>query len=84
MCRCLVQVKVLLLGSGESGKSTFLKQMVIIHGRGEFTADEVREYRQYIYQNCIQAMRVLIDARQKLGFGWSDPSLHEPSQKILS
>lgn len=45
-----LQVKILLLGSGESGKSTFIKQMVIIHGKGEFTADEVRAYRQQIYQ----------------------------------
>uniref|UniRef100_A0A914DQD3 Uncharacterized protein n=1 Tax=Acrobeloides nanus TaxID=290746 RepID=A0A914DQD3_9BILA len=44
------QVKILLLGSGESGKSTFIKQMVIIHGPGEFTADEVRSYRAQIYQ----------------------------------
>uniref|UniRef100_A0A0N5ABH4 Guanine nucleotide-binding protein G(Q) subunit alpha n=1 Tax=Syphacia muris TaxID=451379 RepID=A0A0N5ABH4_9BILA len=57
------QVKILLLGSGESGKSTFIKQMVIIHGKGEFTADE----------NVISAMRVLLDARQKLGFSWQDP-----------
>ncbi|VDD88913.1 unnamed protein product [Enterobius vermicularis] len=67
------QVKILLLGSGESGKSTFIKQMVIIHGKGEFTADEVRAYRQQIYQNVISAMRVLLDARQKLGFAWEDP-----------
>jgi len=47
-----VQVKVLLLGSGESGKSTFLKQMVIIHGRGEFTSEETRQFR------CAEACRV--------------------------
>ncbi|GMT07825.1 hypothetical protein PENTCL1PPCAC_29999, partial [Pristionchus entomophagus] len=64
------QVKVLLLGAGESGKSTFIKQMVIIHGKGEFTADEVRAYRQQIYQNVISAMRVLLDARAKLKIEW--------------
>ncbi|KIH68278.1 hypothetical protein ANCDUO_01386 [Ancylostoma duodenale] len=49
------QVKILLLGSGESGKSTFIKQMNIIHGAGEFTADEVRAYRQQIYQVSISS-----------------------------
>ncbi|EPB68763.1 hypothetical protein ANCCEY_12145 [Ancylostoma ceylanicum] len=52
------QVKILLLGSGESGKSTFIKQMNIIHGAGEFTADEVRAYRQQIYQ-CAEVHRIL-------------------------
>jgi predicted kinase len=60
-------VKVLLLGSAESGKSTFVKQMNIIHGRGEFTEEETINYRLIIYKNCVMAMRVLIEARQKLG-----------------
>ncbi|CAD6197298.1 unnamed protein product [Caenorhabditis auriculariae] len=77
------QIKLLLLGSGESGKSTFVKQMQIIHGAGEFTADEVRAYRQQIYQNVISAMRVLLDARQKLNIKWENPEKAHNVNKIL-
>ncbi|RUS76341.1 hypothetical protein EGW08_015903 [Elysia chlorotica] len=66
-------VRVLLLGAGESGKSTFLKQMRIIHGQ-EFDDDQVREYRTVIYNNILKGMRVLIDARQKLSIPWEDES----------
>ena len=59
------QVKLLLLGAGESGKSTFLKQMKIIHGV-VFEADQIKEYRQIIFQNMIRGMRVLVDASRKL------------------
>jgi len=37
-------VRILLLGSGESGKSTFLKQMRIING-GDFVEQELRVRR---------------------------------------
>jgi guanine nucleotide-binding protein subunit alpha-12 len=47
------QVKLLLLGAGESGKSTFLKQMRIIHGI-KFEPELVREYQHVIYQNIIK------------------------------
>lgn len=47
------QVKLLLLGAGESGKSTFLKQMKIIHGM-KFESELIREYQQIIYQNIIK------------------------------
>ena len=47
------QVKLLLLGAGESGKSTFLKQMKIIHGV-VFEEDQITEYRQIIYSNMIR------------------------------
>ncbi|KAJ3621542.1 hypothetical protein MTP99_003663 [Tenebrio molitor] len=67
------QVKLLLLGAGESGKSTFLKQMKIIHGI-KFESELVMEYQQIIYQNVIKGMRVLVDARDKLGIPWGDPS----------
>ncbi|KAM9725673.1 guanine nucleotide-binding protein subunit alpha-12 isoform 1-T1 [Dama dama] len=73
-------VKILLLGAGESGKSTFLKQMRIIHGR-EFDQKALLEFRDTIFDNilkvraprphtCAQGARVLVDARDKLGIPW--------------
>lgn len=43
------QVKLLLLGAGESGKSTFLKQMKIIHGV-KFENEQLNEYKKLIFQ----------------------------------
>jgi len=65
-------VKVLLLGAGESGKSTFLKQMRIIHGAGYKEADQM-EYKGIIYQNIVKGMKVLIDAKSKLDIPWEKP-----------
>jgi guanine nucleotide-binding protein subunit alpha-12 len=66
-------VKLLLLGAGESGKSTFLKQMRIIHGI-KFEPDLMREYQNVIYQNVVKGMQVLVDAREKLSIPWEHPS----------
>lgn len=66
-------MKLLLLGAGESGKSTFLKQMRIIHGV-KFEPDLLKEYQQIIYQNVIRGLQVLIDAREKLDITWEDPA----------
>ncbi|XP_039482350.1 guanine nucleotide-binding protein subunit alpha homolog [Drosophila santomea] len=63
------QVKLLLLGAGESGKSTFLKQMRIIHGVN-FDYELLLEYQSVIYQNVIRGMQVLLDAREKLNIAW--------------
>jgi hypothetical protein len=48
-------IKLLLLGAGESGKSTVLKQMKIIHDNG-FSDDDLLSKRNLIYGNAIQAM----------------------------
>ncbi|KAJ3643055.1 hypothetical protein Zmor_025793 [Zophobas morio] len=76
------QVKLLLLGAGESGKSTFLKQMRIIHGI-KFESELVMEYQQIIYQNVIRGMRVLVDARDKLGIPWGDQSNASLGKEML-
>ena len=53
-------IKILLLGSGECGKSTFLKQMKILHGKG-FNSDEIFKFKVLIYDNIFESIHTLID-----------------------
>lgn len=59
------EVKLLLLGAGESGKSTVLKQMKVLHQNG-FTHQERKQYTQVIWADSLQSMRVLIVQARKL------------------
>jgi guanine nucleotide-binding protein G(i) subunit alpha len=52
-------VKLLLLGPGNSGKSTILKQMKLINGGG-FTKTELENFKKVIYTNLIQGMKELL------------------------
>lgn len=47
-------------GAGESGKSTIIKQMRIIHSRG-FPEEERHQTRAIIYSNIVIAFKVLLD-----------------------
>ena len=67
------ECKILLLGSGESGKSTIVKQMKIIHQNG-FTADERNAYRQTIYKNLLDSAHHLITAMRKFGMDCEGPA----------
>ncbi|XP_023213905.1 guanine nucleotide-binding protein subunit alpha homolog [Centruroides sculpturatus] len=77
------QIKLLLLGAGESGKSTFLKQMRIIHGH-YFDVDCLNEYRFIIYQNIVKGMKVLVDARQKLHIEWGNADNSRYGRHLMS
>ncbi|MBN3277960.1 GNA13 protein, partial [Polyodon spathula] len=76
-------VKILLLGAGESGKSTFLKQMRIIHGQ-DFDLKAKEDFRATIYSNIIKGIRVLVDAREKLHIPWGDPSNQTHGEKMMA
>ncbi|XP_056627195.1 guanine nucleotide-binding protein subunit alpha-13a [Triplophysa dalaica] len=76
-------VKILLLGAGESGKSTFLKQMRIIHGQ-DFDQRAKEEFRATIYSNVIKGVRVLVDAREKLHIPWGDPDNQFHGETIMA
>jgi len=61
------EVKLLLLGAGESGKSTISKQMKIIHLKG-FTQDELISYKPIIHVNILESIKALVIASQKFGY----------------
>ena len=52
-------LKLLLLGAGESGKSTFVKQMKIIHGVG-YSIDELKNFTSIIHGNLLTSMLEVI------------------------
>ena len=55
------QAKVLLLGAGESGKSTILKQIKIIHQNG-FTESEKLVYKPFVFQNICESVQCIVNA----------------------
>ncbi|XP_032425264.1 guanine nucleotide-binding protein subunit alpha-11-like [Xiphophorus hellerii] len=65
------EVKLLLLGTGESGKSTFVKQMRIIHGSG-YDESERKGFTKLVCQNIITAIQALIDAMGTLNIDFAD------------
>ena len=71
-------VKLLLLGAGESGKSTFVKQMKIIHGNG-YCIDELKNFVSIIHANLLTSMIEVIKAMNKLNI-----ALHNPSNKACA
>ncbi|OAP65052.1 hypothetical protein AYL99_01024 [Fonsecaea erecta] len=64
-------VKILLLGAGESGKSTIIKQMRIIHSSG-FQDDERVQVKAVIFSNVVVAFRVLYEIMQDEGIEFAD------------
>jgi GTPase SAR1 family protein len=66
-------VKLLFLGTGESGKSTLLKQMAIIHGQG-FNVKDRDDYKAQVRTNLLQNIRLLIQNAPKIAQETKDPS----------
>lgn len=67
------EIKMLLLGAGESGKSTVLKQMKLIH-HGGYNEAERESYKEIIYSNTIQSMRAILDALPHLDIQLQPPN----------
>ncbi|GFY68990.1 guanine nucleotide-binding protein G(q) subunit alpha [Trichonephila inaurata madagascariensis] len=75
------ELKLLLLGTGESGKSTFIKQMRIIHGSG-YVDEDKRSFTKLVYQNMFMAMQSMIKAMETLEIEYKDPANHKNAEII--
>ncbi|KAG1151564.1 hypothetical protein G6F37_001440 [Rhizopus arrhizus] len=65
------EVKLLLLGAGESGKSTILKQMKLIH-EGGFKDEEREAHKEVIFSNILQSILVILESMCNLGIDLGD------------
>ncbi|XP_066845194.1 guanine nucleotide-binding protein subunit alpha-14 isoform X2 [Anser cygnoides] len=75
------ELKLLLLGTGESGKSTFIKQMRIIHGSG-YTEEDRKGFTKLVYQNIFTAMQAMIRAMDTLKIQYTSEENEESAQMI--
>ncbi|GAA0153260.1 heterotrimeric G-protein [Lithospermum erythrorhizon] len=65
--------KLLLLGAGESGKSTIFKQIKLLFQTG-FDERELKNYTPVIYANVFQTIKILHDGAKELAQSEADSS----------
>jgi len=79
--RASKDVKLLLLGAGESGKSTIVKQMKIIHQDG-YSKEDFIQYRPVVYSNTIQSLGAIIRAMSMLNIQFNESDLEEREMDV--
>jgi len=55
-----LSIKMLILGSGDSGKSTFVKQMKVLHKDG-FSTSEIAKFQGVLQENCLTSMQRILN-----------------------
>ncbi|KAI9587233.1 guanine nucleotide-binding protein G(f) subunit alpha isoform X1 [Glossina fuscipes] len=76
-------IKILLLGTAESGKTTIIKQMRILHING-YTNDERRDQIPEIYQNIHESVYQLVQHMTILGLEYQSCASRNSAAYIIS
>ena len=74
--------KILMLGAGQSGKSTVVKQMRIIHGAGYSEAERM-EFRTTVHLNAIQGLENILQAREELQIDFEHEKTYSYAQSFF-
>ncbi|MBE3049291.1 hypothetical protein IMZ48_43690 [Candidatus Bathyarchaeota archaeon] len=59
-------------GAGESGKSTVLKQMKLIHANG-FSNAEKLEWKPVVFNNVVQSFQLIFEAMNEMDVVFENP-----------
>ncbi|XP_077982107.1 guanine nucleotide-binding protein G(o) subunit alpha-like [Glandiceps talaboti] len=75
-------IKLLLLGAGESGKSTIVKQMRIIHEDG-FSIEDLKQYKPVVFSNTLQSMVAMLRAMETLKVDYGDKEREDDAKMVF-
>ncbi len=74
--QALFEFKLLMLGAGESGKSTIVKQLRRIH-RSKLTQSELDNVSNALHRNAVDCLVALLDAAESFGYALADEEERE-------
>ncbi|KAH9502062.1 Guanine nucleotide-binding protein subunit alpha-13 [Dermatophagoides farinae] len=75
-------IKILILGTGESGKSTLVKQMKIIHNDG-YSREEMLEFRPIILDNLVSSMKYVVTGMRLLDIDFQYSTNQELAKDLI-
>jgi hypothetical protein len=73
--------KLLLLGAGESGKSTIFKQIKVLFQTG-FDDSEKKNYTSVVHANAYQSIKILLDGLQEFSESEQEKYTLLPENKV--
>ncbi|XP_073350894.1 guanine nucleotide-binding protein G(o) subunit alpha-like [Pagrus major] len=76
-------VKILMLGAGESGKSTLIKQIKIIHSHG-FSKQELLSFKPAVLDNLLTSMKFVLRGMGMLRVNLANKNNKMHARSILS
>lgn len=77
----LFRFKILLLGAGESGKSTVVKQLELIHKKKK-SPKELKMIAVSLHQNVVDCMKALIYAAKNFGY-WDPDEYDKKTEEMI-
>ena len=77
-------IKCLLLGTGECGKSTIMKQMKILHGQGFNTEEDKETFRILITRNTLDSILSLCQAVNSLNIPWDSDEQKKQADEVIT